>query len=58
MSNNQDPIIIEPPKPRNKQLNDILRTRKGGTHYDPKGDYVRAKEKKKVREQIQDTEQE
>lgn len=42
-------IVVKAPAPRNKQLNDVLSTRKGGRHYDPKSDYVRAKEKHKAR---------
>lgn len=43
--------------PRNKQLNDVLRTRKGGKHYDARSDYVRAKEKVKIRSAMEDEEQ-
>lgn len=49
MSKKNDNIIkLEPLKPRNKHLNDVLRSRKGGVHYDEKSDYNRAKEKAKL----------
>lgn len=44
-----DKITVELPKPRNKQLNDVLRTRKGGRMQDKRKDYDRNKEKQKAR---------
>lgn len=38
-------ISIPTSKPRAKDVNDTLRTKRGGKHYSPKTDYVRAKEK-------------
>lgn len=42
------PSKVPPSSPRNKQLHQVLSGRKGGRHYDPKRDYVRAKEKDKA----------
>ena len=40
----------EPPlKPRNKQVNDVLRNKKGGRHYSPKTDFKRTKHKEEDR---------
>ena len=39
-------------KPRNKHLNDILMSKKGGKHYSEKTDYKRAAEKQKAKKQI------
>lgn len=44
----KESIKVDVPKARNKRLNDVLSTRKGGRHYDAKKDYVRAKEKSKL----------
>lgn len=38
-------ISIPTTKPRAKDVNDTLRSKRGGKHYSPKTDYVRAKEK-------------
>jgi len=40
-------------KPRAKQVNDVLMGRKGGAHYNPKKDFVRAKEMSRVRKDLQ-----
>jgi hypothetical protein len=45
----KDKITLDPLKPRNKHLNDVLRARKSGAHYDARNDYNRAKEKNKIR---------
>lgn len=45
---------MELPKPRNKQVNDVLRSKKGGRHFDAKVDYKRSKEKEKVRQDTRD----
>ena len=34
---------------RNKALNDALKSKRGGKHHDARADYVRAKEKQKLR---------
>lgn len=39
-------------KPRAEQLNKVLMSKKGGSHYNPKTDYVRAKEKEKARKEL------
>lgn len=44
----KESIKVAIPKARNKRLSDVLGSRKGGRHYDPKKDYVRAKEKSKL----------
>lgn len=44
-----DIIKVEASKPRNKQLNDTLRGRKGGRMRDKRKDYNRQEEKQKVR---------
>jgi hypothetical protein len=44
-----DTVDAKLPKPRNKHVNDVLKSKKGGRHYDPKSDYKRSKEKEKVR---------
>lgn len=49
MREGKEVIKIDVPKPRNKQLNDTLKNRKGGRHHDSRSDYVRAKEKSKDR---------
>lgn len=38
--------------PRAKQLHDVLMTKKGGSHYNPKTDYKRSKEKAKFRKEL------
>lgn len=43
----ENKMKIDQPKPRGKQVNDVLRTRKGGRHFDKRKDYDRAKEKQK-----------
>lgn len=43
----ENKIKVELPKPRNKQGNDILRSKRGGRHFDKRKDYDRAKEKQK-----------
>jgi hypothetical protein len=43
-----DAIIIEPLKPRNKHLNDVLLSRPGGRMKSPK-DHSRQKEKQELR---------
>ena len=55
------PTILEkvkknasPSRAGSKTLNDVLKTKKGGAHYDPKSDYVRAKEKRKIRNELQE----
>lgn len=40
------------PKARNKQVNDVLKSKKGGRHYDAKKDFVRAKEKSNARKNV------
>lgn len=40
-------VAIPCSKPRNKALNDVLRSRKGGSMYDPRR-FVRAKEKQRA----------
>lgn len=42
-------ITIEVPKPRAKRVNDILRSKRGGRHYDQKSDYNRAKNNQRER---------
>lgn len=49
----KETVKVEVPKPRNKQLNDTLKGRKGGRHYDARSDYVRAKEKHKARNMME-----
>lgn len=44
-------IIVVVPKPRGKQVNDVLRTKRGGPMRSIK-DYIRAVEKQKVREEL------
>lgn len=41
-----------PARAGSKTLNDTLKTRKGGAHYSPQSDYVRAKEKSKLRKEL------
>ena len=45
-----------PSRAGSKTLNDTLKTRKGGAHYSPQSDYVRAKEKAKVRRELNESE--
>lgn len=45
-------IVVEVSKPRAKQVNDVLLSKHGGRHFDPKKDYKRAKERSKVRKEI------
>lgn len=43
-------LVIAQPKPRGKQVNDTLRSKKNARHYNARTDYVRAKEKQKTYE--------
>lgn len=49
MREGKETVKVAAPKARNKHLNDVLKGRKGGRHYDARADYVRAKEKQKTR---------
>lgn len=44
-----DTVKLDPIKPRDKKGHDILRSKKGGRHYNARTDYVRSKEKSKIR---------
>jgi hypothetical protein len=43
-------INVDVLKPRNKHVNDILRSKKGGRHHDRKSDFKRAKQKSDAHE--------
>ncbi len=40
------------PKPRDKRTNDILRSKKGGPHFDKKKDFKRSLERERTREEF------
>jgi len=50
----KDKVKVPVSKPRAKDINDALVHTKSGRHYDPKRDYVRAKEKSRSRKEMQD----
>lgn len=47
-ANKPAPIKLDALPVRNKALNDALKSKRGGKHYDARADYVRAKEKHKT----------
>lgn len=47
----EDKVVGKLPKARNKQLNDVLLSKKGGRHYNAKKDYKRSQEKQKIRKE-------
>lgn len=49
---NEAKKLTLPRAPRHKQLNDVLRSKKGGAHHDDKSDYRRSKEKQKFHKQM------
>lgn len=48
----KDKVKVPVSKPRAKDINDALVHTKSGRHYDPKRDYVRAKEKSRSRKEM------
>lgn len=48
-------IKNKPKAPRAKKLHDAMMGRKSGAHYDAKRDYVRAKEKQKIRSELKES---
>lgn len=48
LDESENKIKLDPIKPRNKEGNDILRSKKNSRHYNPKTDYVRSKEKRRT----------